>query len=226
LAALTALLAFRKYKGSLEGKTVFVPAGLGGTGAYACQLAKKVFKAGKVITTLSTAKISQISLLGDCVVDQIIDYTKEDPATVIPRGSVDFLFDTMGQAMQYLSLMVPKTSAIISISTLPSGTQLQNSGLMKRPDNPQLHWLPWAVLNLLDSVKRLRARRWGVHYEYMFLHPRGIELEEIAGFVDSGSLRPVVGTRVRMDSIVELNEAAGTVYSGKGGIGKVVIEVR
>lgn len=42
-----------------------------GTGAYACQLAKNVFRAGKVITTVSTAKIPKIpQLLGDGIVDQ------------------------------------------------------------------------------------------------------------------------------------------------------------
>lgn len=42
-----------------------------GTGAYACQLAKNVFHAGKVITTVSTAKIPRVpELLGKGVVDQ------------------------------------------------------------------------------------------------------------------------------------------------------------
>lgn len=71
LAAITAVQALRKYEGDLAGKTVFVPAGLGGTGAFACQLAKNVFKAGKVITTVSTAKVGRVAeLLGEGVVDQ------------------------------------------------------------------------------------------------------------------------------------------------------------
>ena len=42
-----------------------------GTGAYACQLAKNVFRAGKVITTVSTAKVSRVpELLGEGVIDQ------------------------------------------------------------------------------------------------------------------------------------------------------------
>lgn len=41
-----------------------------GTGAYACQLAKKVFHADKVITTVSTSKIDQVpKLLGEGIVD-------------------------------------------------------------------------------------------------------------------------------------------------------------
>lgn len=44
---------------------------MGATGAYACQLAKNVFRAGKVITTVSTAKIPKVpQLLGENVVDE------------------------------------------------------------------------------------------------------------------------------------------------------------
>jgi hypothetical protein len=41
------------------------------TGAYACQLAKNVFRAGKVITTVSTAKVPKVrEILGENVVDE------------------------------------------------------------------------------------------------------------------------------------------------------------
>lgn len=89
LAASTALQALNKYHGDLSGKTVFVPAGcmspppsyfhmptnkttsVGGTGSFACQLAKKCFHAGKVITTVSTAKVPKVpELLGEGTVDE------------------------------------------------------------------------------------------------------------------------------------------------------------
>lgn len=44
---------------------------VGGTGLFACQLAKNIFKAGKVITTVSTAKVPKVKeLLGEGVVDE------------------------------------------------------------------------------------------------------------------------------------------------------------
>ncbi|KAK6365846.1 hypothetical protein LTR64_008682 [Lithohypha guttulata] len=183
LAAVTALQASRKYRGSLEGKTVFVPAGL-------------------------------------------IDYTKEEPTTVIPRGSVDFVFDTTGEAMRFLSLMTPSTSSIVSISTLPSGTQLQGSSIMRRPDNPQMPWLEYLSLNLLDIVSKLRARRWGVEYQYMFLEPDGEDLGEITNYVEEGLLRPVIGSTADMKNLDSVRKVAGFVYDGKGGLGKSVIKVR
>ena len=44
---------------------------MGGTGLFACQLAKHAFKAGKVITTVSTSKVLKVKeLLGDNTVDE------------------------------------------------------------------------------------------------------------------------------------------------------------
>ncbi len=60
--------------GGLLGKTIFVPAGLSGTGSIALQFAKHVYRAAKVITTVSTSKLPKIrQLLGEDTVDQIVD---------------------------------------------------------------------------------------------------------------------------------------------------------
>ncbi|ODM19410.1 hypothetical protein SI65_04394 [Aspergillus cristatus] len=223
---MTALQALRKYHGSLAGKTVFVPAGLSGTGLFACQLAKNVFHAGKVITTVSTAKIPKLKeLLGENTVDQIIDYTKSEPRDVIEYGSVDFLFDTVGLAMQYLCLMRPGSSRIISVATLPSGNQLQDSSLMDLPHRPAIP-IPFRLgLNMLDQVRKLRARRYGVEYSYMFLASTGKDLDELRRYVEEGRLRTVVGTVVEFRDIESVRNACDVVYSGKGGLGKLVIRV-
>ncbi|KAE8391249.1 chaperonin 10-like protein [Aspergillus alliaceus] len=226
LAATTAFQALQKYNGDLTGKTVFVPAGLGGVGLYALQLAKHVFHAGNVITTVSTSKIPKVEeLLGKGTVDQIIDYRKSDPKDVIPHGSVDFLFDTMAVSMEYLCLMRPKTSRIVSISTLPAGTLLQNSSVMRLPDRPTLPFAYKAVLNVLDATRRLRARRYGVEYSYMFLEPSGNDLDTLREYIEEGKLKTVIGTTVNLRDIQEMRKACQIVYGGQGGLGKVVIRV-
>lgn len=144
---------------------------------------------------------------------------------IIPRGSVDFILDTTGQAMQFLSLMTPSTSTIISISTLPSGTQLQQAPIMDRPDKPQIPFIMRLVLNALDSIKQLRAWRWSVHYEYLFLESNGKDLASLTKFVEEGKLVPVVGSRVDLRDIEKVREACSIVYKGKGGIGKTVINI-
>ncbi|KAG5996442.1 hypothetical protein E4U43_002854 [Claviceps pusilla] len=218
LAAMTALQALRRYKGSLSGKTVFIPAGLSGTGSFACQLAKNVFGAGKVITTVSTSKVPKVpALLGEGVVDQVIDYTTTNLAAAIPPKSVDFMFDTTGQSMECLSRMVPETGLIISIATTPSGTQMQSS-----PELGDVPFVVSAVLDALDSVRRWRARRWKVQYEYLFLKPNSQDLDELRTHVDDGKVKSVVGLTVPLKDIELVKKAAMTSYQGKGGIGKTV----
>ncbi|KAA8652840.1 NADP-dependent oxidoreductase [Aspergillus tanneri] len=217
--------ALRKYDGDLSGKTVFIPAGLSGTGAYACQLAKNVFKAGKVITTVSTAKVPKVAeLLGDNVVDEIIDYKESDPATAIPAKSVDFLFDTVGVAMEYLPL-VRQDGWVISISTMPSGSQLQEWDIMHLPHNPTVPAYVRIPLNLLDRMKRLKAQRYGAHYEYMFLTPSGEDLDSLRAWVEEGKVRPVVGTVADFHDIDAIRRVCQVVYDGQGGLGKVVISM-
>lgn len=57
----------------------------------------------------------------------------------------------------------------------------------------------------------------------MFLEGSGENLEEIAGWVKEGKLKPVVGRAVQMRELEEVKAAAGQVYEGKGGLGKTVI---
>ncbi|KAF6530420.1 hypothetical protein HZS61_001732 [Fusarium oxysporum f. sp. conglutinans] len=226
LAGVTALQVLGQYRGSLEGKTVFIPGGLSGTGAIACQLAKNVFHAGKVITTVSTSKIPKVpELLGEGTVDQIIDYTKQKISEAIPPKSVDFCFDTTGQSMEFLSRMVPSTSMIVSISTTPSASTLQTSSVMRRPDNPRIPFAGRVFLDAADAVRRLRAWRWGVTYMYHFLDPNLEDLDTLTGYVENGKVKPVVGARIDMRDIKAVREACDQTYKGKGGLGKTVFEV-
>ena len=156
----------------------------------------------------------------------VIDYTKTDPMTIIPRGSVDFVLDTTGEAMKFLSLMVPGTSTIVSISTLPSGTQLLESSVMWRKSNPKMPWFIYYTLNILDGVSKFRARRWSVDYQYMFMVPDAKDLEMMAGYIEKGLLRPVIGSTADLKDIEGVKKLAGLAYAGKGGLGKAVIKVR
>lgn len=144
---------------------------------------------------------------------------------VIHPQSVDFILDTLGQAMQYLSLMTPKTGTIVSISTTPSGSQLQDSSFFKRPSNPRVPWLVRLALDGMDYVRKLRAKRWSVNYQYMFLESSGKELDILTKYVGEKNLLPVVGLRVDIHDLDKVKEACNQVYHGKGGIGKTVFEI-
>lgn len=127
--------------------------------------------------------------------------------------------------MEFLSLIVPDTGMALSISTLPSGTTLQASSFMRRPDNPRVPLPARLFLDAADGLRRLRAWRWGVEYAYMFVDATGAELDEVRGFVEAGEVVPVVGTRVDLRDVEGVREACGVIYKGKGGIGKTVLDV-
>lgn len=86
-------------------------------------------------------------------------------------------------------------------------------------------FLVGSLLDAVDSVRRMRASRWGVTYLYMFLEPNAKDLDTLTGYVEEGKVRPVVGTRVSMMDIEKVKEACNVIYNGKGGLGKTVIEV-
>jgi NADPH:quinone reductase-like Zn-dependent oxidoreductase len=202
----------------LKGKTVFIPGALSGTGSFGLQLAKNVFGAEKVITTASTPKVSKVaSLLGDGVVDQIVNYTVNDPLVEIPKGSVDFLLDTMGQFLSFLPLM-KKNGEIVSIASVPSGKVVSE-------------WLPGTPfylrypLDLVDSYFKLRARLSGVSYDSLLTRPIGADLDRLCVWLKEGKIRPVVGRVHKLSDLEAVREACCEIQSGKGSTGKFVIEI-
>lgn len=121
--------------------------------------------------------------------------------------------------------MVPKTGMIISVSTTPSGTGVSECDYMRRPDKPTVPFLVRIVLNAGHAIRLYRASRWSVEYDYLFVEPSSEGLDTLTEHIESGKLVPVVGTRAPIRDIEKVREAAQQVYSGKGGIGKAVIEV-
>ena len=218
---------------------------MSGTGSYALQIAKNVYGA-KVITTVSTPKVPLIKeLFGEGVIDEgwcpskkrhiakvlilihfpVIDYTKSDPKTAVPKGSVDFIFDTVGIAIDYLSLLRPETGTVISIATTPSGDDLQSSSIMRLPSKPKLPFYIHFFLNFMNGIRKWRASRWKVTYSYLFMDPNGKDLDTLRGWIDKGSVKSIVGSTVDFNDIEAVKKACQVVYEGKGGVGKAVIRI-
>lgn len=203
----------------LKGTTVFVPAALSGTGSVALQVAKHVYGASKVITTASTAKIPKIAdYLGSDVVDQIIDYTTKNPLEEISRGSVDFMIDTVGGTLSYMSLLKPKSGLILSISTIPSGTALKKH-------IPQVPFYLRVPLDLVDWYYRWRVGRWSVNYDCVLANTKSQDLDRLTTWVDEGKVKPVVGKTVRLDDLKAVRDGCNDIYKTHGGTGKMVIQI-
>lgn len=129
--------------------------------------------------------------------------------------------------MSYLSLMVPSTGTIVTISILTSGDVLQNSSLMRlSPDGKEKAIVPFPIrcaLNTLDRIRVVRASRWHVKYSAIFLEPNGEDLDLIRGWVEDGKVRTVVGNRASFKDLKAVRDACQVVFDAKGGIGKSVI---
>lgn len=202
----------------LKGKTVFVPAGLSGTGSIGVQLAKNVFGAGKVITTLSTGKIARAKeLFGDDETLQIVDYTKENVVTAVGKGTVDYMFDTMGHTLSVLPIMKPG-GVIVCIGALPSGDQMAK----RIPEMPYFFRI---MLNLVDWYSRWRTGWAGVKYSYIFMSPDAKGLNDLAIWIQTDKIKPVVGRTAKISDIDAVRKGCQEVYDGKGGVGKFVIEI-
>ena len=80
----------------LRGKTVFVPGALSATGSVGVQLAKRVYGAARVVSTVSTPKVPLVTdRLPPDTVDQVVDYLAAPRLTgAIPAGTVDFVYNT------------------------------------------------------------------------------------------------------------------------------------
>ncbi|KAM3070858.1 hypothetical protein ACMFMG_009776 [Clarireedia jacksonii] len=230
LVALTAyqslLRASAQLPGGLQGKTVFVPAGMSGTGSMAVQLAKNVFAAERVITTVSTGKMSRVEeVLGEEI--EAVDYTKENVVEKIGKGTVDFMFDTVGASISYGGLL-KRDGVIVSVSMLPGGTATREKmerSMGDRRGEVIINGLVVRLLDFGDWVLRKWAQWNGRRYSYLMMEPSGEGLEKLAGWIEEGKVRPVVGSEVKLEDVEGVRRGCRQVYDAKGGVGKFIIVV-
>ncbi|RFZ81555.1 NADP-dependent oxidoreductase [Shinella sp. WSJ-2] len=207
LVALTAWQALVDIAKVKPGQKVFIQAGSGGVGTIAIQLAKHL--GATVATTTSAKNAALVKSLG---ADVVIDYTSQDFEKVL--SGYDVVLNSQDGKTLSKSLNVLKPGGhLVSISGPPDPAFAEALGL-----NPILK----LVIRLLSHRVRRKAKRLGVHYSFLFMRADGRQLEEIAGLIDSGVLRPVVD---RIFPFNQTPEALTYVETGRAK-GKVVIKVQ
>ncbi|ODA79448.1 hypothetical protein RJ55_05041 [Drechmeria coniospora] len=204
---------------SLEGKTVFVPAGLGATGSVAVQMAKKVFGASRIITTVSTAKVPLVERLLPGIVDLVIDYKTQKLDELVPRGSVDFMYNTTFATMDAgIPLLKPDTGILMSIASVPSKAVMRE--IMGADRFPRLLGL---LLDLCQLWYRWKLRGTNIKYEFV---SGGVQiredLEKAGEILAVGKVKPVV-RGVDLDDLEAVRTGCEAVRTGRGGTGKFVI---
>jgi alcohol dehydrogenase len=207
LAALTALQALRDELAIKPGQSVLISGGAGGVGTFAIQIAK--WLGAHVTTTASKRGEALVRSLG-C--DDVIDYTAQDLSTIDTR--FDAGFDLIGAKTLDQMLAVMKRGArIVSVAAAPEPqTAIRD---LSRPMLAAAFWI-------ISYGIRSRARRAGVGYRYLFMHPSGSELAELAALVEQDKLKVIVD---KVYPFAQIAEAMAYVESGRAK-GKVVVAMR
>ncbi|KJF69700.1 NADP-dependent oxidoreductase [Rhizobium nepotum] len=207
LVALTAWQALVDVAKVKPGQKVFIQAGSGGVGTIAIQLAKHL--GATVATTTSAKNVALVKSLG---ADVVIDYTSQDFEKLL--SGYDVVLNSQDPKTLAKSLNILKPGGhLVSISGPPDPSFARDIGL---------NALLKLVVRLLSRSVRRKAKSRGVHYSFLFMRGDGRQLEQIAGLIDSGALRPVV------DKIFPFNQtpdALAYVETGRAK-GKVVVKVQ
>ncbi|HEY2527033.1 MAG TPA: NADP-dependent oxidoreductase [Xanthobacteraceae bacterium] len=205
LAGLTALQALRDELGVKQGQRVFISGGAGGVGTFAIQIAK--WLGAHVTTTASKRGEALVRSLG-C--DEVIDYTAQEISKV--GRQFDAGLDLVGgESLRQMFEVVKPGASIVSIAALPE-PQTAIRDLGGRRALAVLFWV-------ISYGIRLRARRAGVGYRYLFMHPSGSDLAQLAELIDRGKLRVIID---KTYPFAQIAEALAYVERGHAK-GKVVV---
>jgi NADPH:quinone reductase-like Zn-dependent oxidoreductase len=205
LAGLTALQALRDELDVKAGQNVLISGGAGGVGTFAIQIAK--WLGAHVTTTASKRGEALVRSLG-C--DEVIDYTVQDISSA--HGQFDAGFDLIGGKTldQMFEVMKPGTR-IVSVAAIPEPqTAIRDLGGRRALS---------AIFWLISYGIRSRARRAGISYRYLFMHPSGRDLALLAELVEQGKLKVIVD---RTYPFAKITEALDYVESGRAK-GKAVV---
>ena len=207
MVGLTSWQAFKDRARLKSGQKVFIPAGAGGIGTFAIQLAK--YLGAKVGTTTSTGNVELVRSLG---ADEVIDYKKQEFEAVL-RDYDAVLGTVRGDALAKSLRILKPGSTVVSLIGPPDAAFGRARGM---------NFFMVFVFGLLSRKIIRDARKRGVEYSFLFVHPDGSQLAEIGELLKMGRIRPVI------DKVFPFEQAKEALaYLGEGRAkGKVVVKVR
>lgn len=206
MVGLTSWQALKERARLRPGQKVFIPAGSGGIGTFAIQLAKHL--GAKVGTTTSTANVSLVQHLG---ADEVIDYKKQEFEDVL-HGYDVVLGTIRGDGIEKsLRILKPKSS-VVSLIGPPDAAFARARGM---------NFLMKLVFGLISSKIIRQAQKRSIEYSFLFVHPDGHQLAEIGKLLDSGRIYPVIDKVFPFD---QTKEALAYLEEGRAK-GKVVVKV-
>lgn len=207
MVGLTSWQALKERAKVRAGHKVFIPAGSGGIGTFAIQLAK--YLGAKVGTTTSTGNVPLVTTLG---ADEVVDYKKENFEKVL-RG-YDVVIGTLrGDAIEKaIGILKPGSKVVSLIGPLDAAFARARG----------LNFFLRFVFGLMSRKIMRLARKRDVTYSFLFVRSDGAQLAEIGGLLESEHIRPVID---RVFPFEQAKEALEYLAQGRAK-GKVVVKIK
>ena len=207
MVGLTSWQALKERAQLKQGQKVFIPAGSGGIGTFAIQLAKHL--GAHVGTTTSTGNIPLVKRLG---ADEVIDYKKQAFEQVL-RGYHVVLGTIREDALEK------------SVSILKPGGQIIS--LIGPLDTPfahtrKLNFMLRLIFGLMSRKIIRKASAHGAGYSFLFVRPDGEQLDRIGELLSAGHVSPVIDKAFPWEQATQ-----ALAYLAQGHAkGKVVVQIK
>ncbi len=206
LVGLTSWQALKERANLRAGQKVFIPAGSGGVGTFAIQLAKHL--GAKVGTTTSTGNVQLVSSLG---ADEVIDYKKQEFEKVL-RGYDVVLGTTKGDAIEKsLGILKPGGTIVSLVGPLDAAFARAK----------RLNFVLTFVFGLMSRKIMHLAKKRDVTYSFLFAYPDGAQLGEIGKLLETEQIKPVID---KVFPFAQAKDALEYLAQGRAK-GKVVIKM-
>lgn len=207
MVSLTSWQALTERAGLQPGQKVFIPAGSGGIGSFAIQLAKHL--GAQVATTTSTDNVGWVSHLG---ADQVVDYKKQEFENEL--SGYDMVLGTIrGDSIEKSTQILKPGGKIVSLTGPLDAAFARARGL---------NVLLRLVFGLMSrKIMRLTKKR-GLSYSFLFVRPDGDQLAQIGKLIEAEQIRPVVD---KVFPFAEVKDALAYLAGGHAK-GKVVVKIQ
>ncbi|CAI0837997.1 NADP-dependent oxidoreductase [Serratia quinivorans] len=189
------------------GQKVFIPAGSGGIGTFAIQLAKQL--GATVGTTTSTGNIEWVRSLG---ADEVVDYKKEEFEKVLVGYDV-VLGTIRGDTIEKSTQILKPGGSIVSLVGPLDVKFARARGLN--------FFLTFIFRLMSRNIMRLSKKR-GLTYTFLFVRPEGDQLSQIGKLVKTEQIKPVID---KVFPFAQTKEALTYLAQGHAK-GKVVIKMQ
>lgn len=207
MVGLTSLQALKERLKLQSGQKVFIPAGSGGIGTFAIQLAKVM--GAKVGTTTSTGNVELVRSLG---ADEVVDYKKQEFEAVL-RGYDAVLGTVRGDSIEKAIGILKAGGKIVSLVG-PLDVAFARAR--------RLNFILAFVFALMSRKIMRLAKKRDVAYSFLFARPDGDQLAQIGKLLEAERIRPVID---KVFPFEQAGEALAYLAEGRSK-GKVVVQMR